>query len=231
MSGVLLLPFAISKSVATVSTGIYLKKTCRYNDCIRVGFILLVLGMGLFYDLPNGKIWSNIIIYQLISGFGVGLIFQPPLIALQSHVPAQYNAAATASFGLVCNVASAIGVVIGSVVFSNRMNAQQDPLRALLGPTTADLFSGSNAQANVPLIENLNDNQKDAVRRAFWVSLRDIWVVGVAFAAAGLVVCFFIGDKKLDKTHVEVKVGLEGEEKRRKITDQQRKRAAEGNYA
>ncbi|OTB06155.1 hypothetical protein M426DRAFT_9971 [Hypoxylon sp. CI-4A] len=39
----------------------------------------------------------KIILYQIIAGFGVGLDFQPPLIALQNNVPVQDNAAATAS--------------------------------------------------------------------------------------------------------------------------------------
>lgn len=36
--------------------------------------------------------------------------------------------------------------------------------------------------------------------------------MGVCFAAAGLLVCLLIRHKKLDKTHVEVKIGLAGEE-------------------
>lgn len=222
LSGVLLLPFAVSMSVATVGAGLCLKKTGRYVDCIRIGYVLLVLGVGLLYDLPKSKTWSKIIIYQIISGFGVGLNFQPPLIALQSNVPAQDNAAATASFGLVRNLASAIGVVLGSVAFTNKMNTQQDKLIDALGSSTANLFSGSNAQANVLLIRTLDHSQQEVVLDAFWVATRNIWIVAVCFAAAALLVCLLIRHKKLDKTHVEVKTGLAGEEERRKILMEQR---------
>ena len=75
LSGALLLPFAISMSLATVSTGPYIQKTGRYLDCIRFGFKLLVLGLGLSYNFPVSKTWPKIIVYQIISGFGVGLIF------------------------------------------------------------------------------------------------------------------------------------------------------------
>lgn len=222
LSGVLLLPFAISMSVATVSTGTYLKKTGRYLDCIRLGFVLLILGLGLSYDFPVSKTWSKIIIYQIISGFGVGLIFQPPLIALQSNVSPQDNAAATSSFGLVRNVASAIGVVIGSVAVANKMDAQQDMFINALGASTANLYSGSNAQANVLLINKLNGPQQAVVRKAFWISIRNIWIVAVCFSAAGLLVCLLIRRKTLDKTHVEVKTGLAGEEERRRIVMEHR---------
>ena len=222
MSGVLLLPFAIAMSVTTVLSGMYIKRTGRYLDCIRFGFVTLTLGLGLFYDLPNRKTWSKVIIYQIIAGLGVGLIFQPPLIALQSNVPAQDNAAATASFGLMRNVASAIGVVIGSVAVSNKMNDQQSILFQELGASAADLFSGSNAQANVFRIGDLDSAQQKIVHQAFWLSIRNIWTIGVAFAAAGLLVCLLIHHKKLDKTHVVVKTGLAGEEERRRIVMERR---------
>lgn len=225
-SGVLLLPFAVSMSIATVGSGIYVKKTGRYLDCIRVGLLLMVLGLGLFYDLPDSKYWPKIILYQLIPGFGVGLNFQPPMIALQSNVPAQDNGAVTASFGLVRNVASALGVVIGSVAFSNAMDAEQAAIVADLGGDAAKaaLFSGRNAQANVLIIGKLSEAQQDAVRRSFWLALRHIWIIAVCFAAVGLFVCLLIGKKTLDKAHVEVKMGLAGEEQRRRIGLEQRAR-------
>ncbi|KAJ6092093.1 MFS multidrug transporter-like protein [Penicillium canescens] len=217
LSGVWMLPFAVSMSVATVGAGMYIKKTGRFLDCIRAGFIILLLGVGLLYDLPRSRTWSKIIIYQIIAGFGVGLNFQPPMIALQSNVPAQDNAAATASFGLVRNVASAIGVVLGSVAFANKMNAREDSLVDALGPAKAVLFSGSNAQANVLLIDTFPTSQQKIIRDAFWASVRDIWILAISFAAAALLVCFFIRHKTLEKEHVEVKMGLAGEEERRRI--------------
>ncbi|KAL2179029.1 major facilitator superfamily-domain-containing protein [Thermothelomyces heterothallicus CBS 202.75] len=224
LSGVLLLPFAVSMSVATVGTGAYLKKTGRYLDCIYLGFALMALGVGLFHDLPSSTSWPRVILYQIISGFGIGLNFQPPLIALQNSVPPADNASATASFGLVRNVASAIGVVIGSVAFANTMNDQQDELRAALGPSTAELFTGSNAQANVLLVKTLPEGaqQRDLVRRAFRDALRNIWTIGATFAGAALLVSFLIKHKSLQVQHVEVKTGLEGEEERRRAALEQR---------
>lgn len=222
LSGVYMLPFAISMSVAAVGAGMYIKKTGRFIDLIRVGFLFLVLGNGLYYDLPESRTWSKIIIYHIISGFGVGLNFQPPMIALQSNVPAQDNAAATASFALVRNVASAIGVVLGSVTFANKMNTRQNLLVNELGSKTASLFSGSNAQANVLLVGTFAKSEQSVIREAFWVSIRDIRIVAVCFAAVACLVCFLIRPTKLEKRQVEVKTGLAGEEERRRVLLEQR---------
>ncbi|MCJ1439429.1 hypothetical protein MMC27_008823 [Xylographa pallens] len=147
LSEVLLLPFAASISVATVGAGIYLKATGRY--------------------LNYSYYWPKIILYQIIAGFGIELDFQPPLIALQNNVPAQDNTAATASFGLVRNTSSAIGVVIDSVAFANKINEQKGMLTEASGATTSSLFSGSNAQANILLISTLNSLQQKLVGAAF----------------------------------------------------------------
>ena len=140
---------------------------------------------------------------------------------LQSNVSPQDNAAATSSFGAVRNVASAIGVVLGSVIVANKMDAQQAMLFKALGASTANLYSGSNAQANVLLINKLNGAQQAIVRKAFWTPIRNIWIVAVCFSAAGLLVGLLIRRKTLDKTHVE-KTGLVGEEERRNIVMEHR---------
>lgn len=224
LSGLMLLPFAVSISVGTVATGMYVKKTGRYLDCIRLGFIVLVIGAGLQYDLPETRYWPKIILYQILPGLGIGLNFQPPLIALQSAVSAQDNGAATASFGLVRNVASAIGVIVGSAVFSNQMNAQQTNLVDALGAETAREFTGSNAEANVAILSSLDKTQRAVVGRTFWVSLRGIWIVSASMAGAALLVGLLIKHNKLKRTHEEVETGLAGEERRGRIVMQQRAR-------
>ncbi|GAB7350139.1 hypothetical protein MBLNU459_g0809t2 [Dothideomycetes sp. NU459] len=222
LSGVLLLPFAFFMSVALVGSGNFIKKTGRYFEAIAFGFALMTLGTGLYYDLPDGRYWPKIILYQIVSGFGVGLNFQPPLIALQNNVPAQDNGSATASFGLTRNVASAIGVAIGSVIFSNDMNSQHSKLVEALGAESAAMFTGADAQANVLRIGDFTPEQQRIIRQAFGTAIRTIWIVAVAFSAASFLVCFFVPRKVLGNVHVRVNTGLAGEEERRRIVMEQR---------
>jgi hypothetical protein len=107
------------------------------------------------------------------------------------------------------------------------MNAEQGRLIDEVGSPTADLFSGSNAQANVLLVRTLDASQQDAILDAFAESIKHIWIVAVCFAAAALLACLLIKHKQLDKTHVEVKTGLAGEEERRRILMEQRARKRE----
>ena len=121
LSGVYLLPFALSLAIVSAMTGIFIKKTGKYLPPIWFGLVLMTIGYGLFIDLDVDANWAKIIIFQIVAGIGVGPNFQSPLIALQSTVAPGDIATATATFGFTRNLSTAISVVIGSVVFQNQM--------------------------------------------------------------------------------------------------------------
>lgn len=87
LSGVYLLPTALSLSFLSAFTGVFIRKTGQYLPCIWFGLIFMVAGFGSFIDLDVHSSWAKIIIFQIIAGIGVGPNFQSPLIALQSLVP------------------------------------------------------------------------------------------------------------------------------------------------
>jgi EmrB/QacA subfamily drug resistance transporter len=87
LSGVYLLPTALSLSFLSAFTGIFIRKTGQYLPGIWFGMVFMVAGFGTFIDLGVHSSWAKIIIFQIIAGIGVGPNFQSPLIALQSLVP------------------------------------------------------------------------------------------------------------------------------------------------
>lgn len=214
LSGVWLLPLALSLSVTSAGTGVYISKTGRYMDCIRIAFAFSVLGFGLLYDLPLGKTWSKIIIYQIICGLGIGPNFQSLLLALQNQVKPHHYATVTATLGFTRNLATAIGVVVGNVIFQNSMLKQEPYLKANLSPEAAEMLSGKNAEASVFLVKKLPPLQRDIARAAYYSSLRNVWLTALAFAAAGLISCMFIKGRKLSKVHEKVDTGLAAEERK-----------------
>jgi EmrB/QacA subfamily drug resistance transporter len=270
LSGVYLLPTALSLSFLSAFTGIFIRKTGQYLPCIYFGFVFMTAGFGTFVDLKVNSSWAKIIIYQIIAGIGVGPLFQSPLIALQSLVPVSTLlfklfvggfhesiyliigfafhdpsssaniklqkrdiATATATFGFVRNLGSAISIVVGSVVFQNVMISKEGILEAALGPQTAALFGGGSAGANVGIISTLPDDQKLVARQAFSESLDTMWIMYVCFSAAGLLVSLLITKNVLQKSHEETKTGLEAEEERKlerkqERQERKRKRASKG---
>ncbi len=91
LSGVYLLPTALSLSLVSAFTGVFIRKTGQYLPPIWFGLFMMTLGFGLLINLNVNSSWAKIIIYQMIAGIGVGPNFQSPLIALQSLVPVRIS--------------------------------------------------------------------------------------------------------------------------------------------
>lgn len=193
----MILPIATIQSATNFLAGLWIKKTGRYLELIRVGMALLTLGFGLFIDLNSHFSIPKCCIFQAIAGVGVGLVFNGPLIALQKTVGEEGIATATATFGFARNMASALSVVIGGVVFQNYMDSKQRTLAQWIGKETAKRFSGSEAGANIGLIKELPIKQRMIVQALYALGTRDLWILYTTSAALGLAASFLMSKAHL----------------------------------
>ncbi|KAI9731505.1 MAG: hypothetical protein M1834_004625 [Cirrosporium novae-zelandiae] len=216
LSGVYLFPFVLSLSFGSAASGMIIRKTGRYLELIRTGMFLMTLGYGLFIDLPVSTSWARIIIFQIVAGLGVGPNFQSPLISLQAHINPRDIATATATFQFVRQMATSMGVVIGSVIFNNKMAAhRQDFVDAGISSGLVTMLAGGSAGSSVSLIKALPESQKLAVRKAYTESLSKMWIIFIVVGGIGFALSFLISKKALSKQHEVVKTGLEEQKKHR----------------
>ena len=228
LSGVYLFPFVLSLSFTSVFVGIFIKKTGQYLPPIWAGLFMMTVGFGLYIDLPVGRTWGRIFPFQIIAGIGVGPNFQAPLIALQTLVPPRDIATATATFGFIRNLSTAISVVIGGVIFQNAMKKRESALIAATNQQIGSEVGGGGAGAATSVVKNLSEPSRQIVRGVYVASLREMWIFFVCIAAIGVVTSLFIKKTKLSKTHEVTKTGLAAEEQNRKdrIEEAESKRAS-----
>ena len=219
LSGVYLLPYAVSFSTCSFITGILIRKTGQYLPTAWTGIAIMTLGFGLFIDLPVTAYWPKIILYQIVAGIGVGGNLNAPLVALQANVNPGDIAPATATFFFTRVLSSAVTVGVGGVVFQNEMQKRYPELLAALGPDTASTLSGSSASASVDIVNSLPAGERGVARAAYHDSLRIMWIVYVAFAALGIFASAFISKTVLSVTHTKATTGLKAEEEKRKAAD------------
>ncbi|KAF2807780.1 putative MFS transporter [Mytilinidion resinicola] len=209
-SGLLVLPITFGAALMGITAGFAIHRSGRYLEIVWVGTVLLTIGTGLYIHFDARSSIAEIIIVETIAGFGGGLLFEPPLIALQAFVPQKDVATATATFGFIRNLATSLSIVIGGVIFQNCMETRAPFLKAAgVQDTLVQKFSGGEAAANILLIGTIKDaNQQRAVKEAFAWSLRFIWIFYACIAACGVVTGFFIVRKVLSEDHVETKTGI-----------------------
>ncbi|TVY23777.1 MFS-type transporter [Lachnellula hyalina] len=211
-SGLLVMPITVTEAVAGVFVGVIIHRTGRYLEIIYVGVLLMTLGNGLYILFSPKSGIIEIIFIQIVAGIGAGLLFQAPLIALQALVSQEDTATATATSMFVNNLATALSVVIGGVLFQNSMDIRITSLA--LPPTNlpsniTDLLSAGGAAANVKLVSSIQDQtQRTAVREAYAWSLRNVWILYTGISAMAVVTSVFIKKHHLTKDHTETKTGL-----------------------
>ncbi|KAJ5928661.1 Efflux pump dotC [Penicillium verhagenii] len=212
-SGVLILPLVLAEALSGIVTGLVIHRTGRYRELIWMGLVLMTIGNGLFIRLGPSSSLGEIVGYQLISGYGAGLLFQTPIIALQAMVSQEDTATATATLGFIRNMATACSIVIGGVVFQNSMVERKASLLATgMSETLANQMTGDSAAANIEKIKNIqNPVQLLAVQEAFSWSMRNMWILNTCMSALGVVFSLFILRIKLREEHVETVTGLNRE--------------------
>lgn len=211
MSGVLLLPTALSLAISSIGTGVFTKKVGMFLPPIFFGLFMMTLGFGLFIDFDASSSLTKLILFQIVAGLGIGPLFQAPIIALQAHINPRDIGTATATLGFVRQLATSTSVVIGEVVFQNQMAKKSAKLTRVLGPQLAQQLGGAGAGANTRLIDSLPPDERRPVRVAFANSLQPMWVMYTCFAAVGFAFAFLIRRKVLSAQHTETKTGIEAE--------------------
>jgi hypothetical protein len=121
--------------------------------------------------------WGKLIAYQLVGGAGFGMNIEGPLLAVQTTVPAQDVAVATAAMSFTRTISTSISIVIGGVVFQNEMSRKKGSLESQLGPNVAELLGGGSAAANVEIVQSLPADQQIIAQTAFYESIRSIWIM------------------------------------------------------
>lgn len=212
-SGVLLVPLVVATALMGILSGVIIHKTGKFRELIWAGTSVLCLGNGLLIMLDENSSLAKIIGLTVIFGIGSGMLFEPPLIAIQSRSKQENVATATSTFTFCRSIAISISIIVGGVVFQNSMDKQASHLAELGFP--ADIvrqLSGKEAAANVALASTLTDPvQRKAVEAAFAAAMRNMWYLYVAVAALGGVCGIFVGKAKLSREHVETVTGVRAE--------------------
>ncbi|CAI6341879.1 unnamed protein product [Periconia digitata] len=214
-SGLILLPFIVPGAISGVICGIVIHRTGRFRPVMWLGTVLMAIGFGLFISWDADTSLARTIGFLVIGGVGSGLLFEPPLIALQSQVEQEDVATATSTLSFIRNMALTISVVVGGAIFQNSMDQQAPALRdAGLPQHLRELLRGEKAMANVMLPATLeNEVWERAAKVAFASAIRNMWILYASVAALGVVAAVFVEKSHLGTEHVETVTGLRKEKK------------------
>ncbi|CAI7566964.1 unnamed protein product [Penicillium crustosum] len=215
LSGVYLLPVAITMCALSSLSGYYINQSGRYRPPIYIGLIIMLLGTGLYIDLKPFPSWPRVILYQIVSGLGLGPVFQAPIMVIFTITKPADIAAAVTTLLFIRDIATAMSIVFGGVIFQNRMSQQSGKINAAFPPDLAAQIIGEEASSALTLIPTLPDDQRRVINEVYTSSIRTEWIFYTALAGVALLLSLLISKQVLSKEHKLHKTGLDTMEQNR----------------
>jgi MFS family permease len=120
-SGVRNLPLILGCTLATIFSGGLISAYGHFVPYMVVGSVLSTIGAGLLYTLNTTSSSGHWIGYQIITGLGIGLALQIPIIAAQATVGPADLSSVTAMILFCQTIGGAFFVSAGEVAFTNTL--------------------------------------------------------------------------------------------------------------
>ena len=226
-SGVLLLPSVTSGVPTAVIAGLVLTKTGRYKPIHLVGLALMTTAAGLFTLLDSNTTLENIVIFQVIAGFGTGCVLTTLLPAAQADLPQALVSQITGTWGFMRSYGSIWGIAIPSAIF----NARFESLRQRISDTAvrSQLGRGTGyAHASKFFIRPLQSQTRDQVISVYSDSLTLVWQIALGFSGLCFLIVFMEKEVSMRKT-VQSDFGLKQQTKKDNNTNTMMHSAIQGS--
>lgn len=211
-SAVTTLPLILISAPAGLLAGFLTTATGKYLYWHWIGWALMSVGAGLFTLLDAQSLTGQWVGFQIVFGFGIGVIFTTQLPAILASLAENDVAIASATWMFVRNLGSIWGTTIPSAIFNTRAEeiaaGLPEQIRALL------VRGGAYEHATAAFISSFKDTQSllDAIVDLYSRSLQLVWHVSIAFCVLGFCLSFLMESLELTTEH-HTEWGLEGGEK------------------
>ncbi|CAK7239595.1 MAG: hypothetical protein STHCBS139747_001026 [Sporothrix thermara] len=193
-SAALVLPIVVPQAVASAASGQYISRRGRYGEVIWLGYGLWTLGTALqCLFARRGFPIAGVAVVLAVQGCGVGLVFQPTLVAAQAHSPKQDRAVVISARNFIRALGGSAGLAIASAVFSSTL------LSSLPAALPASVRTSiQDAVFAVPDLTGVADVAlREGVIEAYAHAFRNISILWAAAMGTCLLLMVFIKDKGL----------------------------------
>jgi MFS family permease len=133
-AGLLMLPFVLGLMAAAIVSGQIISRTGRYRTFPIMGAILMFIGLLLLWRVGWDTPLPVVMVWMLITGYGLGNTMQPLMLAVQNSVSPRDIGVATSSSTFFRQIGGTLGVAVFlSILFSTVGNNIANALKAAAG--------------------------------------------------------------------------------------------------
>jgi MFS family permease len=189
-SGVILIPFSLGWVAAATITGQLISRTGRYRAFPIVGSVFILTGLVLLALLSLGSPPAAVAAILVVTGIGMGMTFQPYIIATQNAVAVSNLGIATATIQFFRSMGGSLAVAALGTLLANRLATDlQEQLGARASRVDTDRLLGGGASVPAGL--------GDGVRQALADALHDVFLASVPLGIVALVLALALREVPL----------------------------------
>jgi EmrB/QacA subfamily drug resistance transporter len=192
LSGVYLLPMVGGMLITSVISGQLIARTGRYKVYPVVGTAVLAVGLYLLSRLDEHTALWLMDVYFFVLGFGLGLIIQVLVIAVQNSASYDDLGAVTSGATFFRTIGGSFGVSIFGAVFANRLaSSLASSLHGVRLP------AGFNPSANPAALKGLPADIRTLVIHAYTLALQPVFLIAVPVALVAFALSWFLHEVPL----------------------------------
>lgn len=202
-AGYLTLPMMVGAIISAMISGFLITKV-RYRELFGIAFIMPIIGFYLFSHMSIHTTIIQIIIFFLITGLGLGVMFGGDNLIVQESVEKEHKGIALATVPLFQSIGATIGVSIFGTMLSSTLTSKVSELGTKLPKSMAENLDGLVA-GGVP--KGLSPELFTKIKTLFVESFQHIYMYSFIIAIIAFVLCWFLKKEVLSsKQEEEVKV-------------------------
>lgn len=196
-SGLKMLPVQVGLMITSILSGRLISHTGHYRIFPILGTGIMAFGVFLLSSLGASTNMTLVLLYMLILGFGLGMLMQTFIVAVQNKASYEDLGVATAGVNLFRQLGATFGVALFGAFLANNLN------RFLQQTVSSDAVStvGRGALTASPQqLRELPEAVHAGVVQAFSQSLHLVFLVLVPIAIAAFIVSWFVPEVPLRRT-------------------------------
>ncbi|ERT03127.1 hypothetical protein HMPREF1624_01432 [Sporothrix schenckii ATCC 58251] len=206
-AGAHLFPAVAGNAIGGIVSGLYIKKTGRYRNMIRLAALSASLSYTSLLFRWNGHTNWLESLYIIPSGFGAGIVQSAVFISLQAVVEPGHMAPAISILYLSSTCAMILGLACASSIMGVTLKPalSRKLLELNLDPAVREEIYKSSI-SNIEYIATLTGAVKGAVIDAYVDSLWWSHIVSLAFSSLAFIASLVLGEKPLKKESAPVQL-------------------------
>ncbi len=201
-AGLQLLPLMAGLLITSVTSGRIISRVGRYRMFPIAGTLTAAVGMWLLSGVQVDSPYWRVAVGMLVLGFGLGMVIQVLVLAVQNSVSPREIGVATSS----ATFFRQIGGSVGTAVFGTIMTARLTTELANAVPPGVQVDPGA-LTGSPAIIAALPQVVQDNVREAFVVALTGVFWFAIPICLVAFVAALFLPEQKL-RTAEDVRAAM-----------------------